>query len=66
MYSLARKNYLGKGLMKMRKQFPKMYNFFPKTWLLPTDAGDFRNQFNQNNNKKKKIRTYIVKPECGS
>jgi tubulin polyglutamylase TTLL6/13 len=32
---LARKNLLAKGLMKMRKEFPEEYCFFPLTWLLP-------------------------------
>ena len=69
MYSLARKNNLGKSLMKLWKQFPTEYNYFPKTWLLPTEMSDFRNQFNYNNNynkdqKKKKVKTYIVKPEA--
>ncbi|CAD8074759.1 unnamed protein product [Paramecium primaurelia] len=59
MYSLARKNHLGKNLMKMRKQFPNDYKFFPQTWLLPAEYGDFKNQF-----VKGKVRTFIVKPEA--
>lgn len=35
MYYLSRKNYLGRNLMKMRKQFPEEYKFFPETWILP-------------------------------
>lgn len=65
MYCLARKNYLGKGLMKMKKVFNKPYNFFPKTWMLPTDLSEFRNQFVQNAKEKKKMKTFIVKPESG-
>ncbi|CAD8066237.1 unnamed protein product [Paramecium sonneborni] len=59
MFSLARKNHLGRNLMKMRKQFPFDYKFFPQTWLLPAEYGDFRNQF-----IKGKARTFIVKPEA--
>ncbi|CAD8088042.1 unnamed protein product [Paramecium sonneborni] len=59
MYSLARKNHLGRNLMKMRKQFPNDFKFFPQTWLLPAEYGDFKNQF-----VKGKVRTFIVKPEA--
>ncbi|CAK64163.1 unnamed protein product (macronuclear) [Paramecium tetraurelia] len=59
MFSLSRKNHLGKNLMKMKKQFPYEYKFFPKTWLLPTDYGEFRNQF-----VKGKAKTFIIKPEA--
>ena len=42
MYALARKNLLAKNLMAMQKQFPKEYNFFPRTWLLPSDLKSFK------------------------
>jgi tubulin polyglutamylase TTLL6/13 len=45
MFSLARKNHLGRNLMKMKKQFPDEYKFFPQTWLLPAEYNDLRNQF---------------------
>ncbi|CAD8130837.1 unnamed protein product [Paramecium sonneborni] len=47
------------NLMKMRKQFLNDYKFFPQTWLLPAEYGDFNNQF-----VKGKVRTFIVKPEA--
>ena len=59
MSCLARKNFLGRNLMKMRKLFPKEYKFFPQTWILPLDLYDFKLQFNKNRNK-----TYIIKPEA--
>lgn len=59
MYSLARKNHLGRNLMKMAKQFPDTFKFFPKTWLLPAEYGDFKNQF-----QKGKQSTFIIKPEA--
>lgn len=61
MYSLARKNHLGRHLMRMREKFPDFYRFFPKTYLLPADYSSFRAQFL---NKKQKIKTFIVKPEA--
>jgi len=59
MYSLARKNWLAKGLMKMRKRFTEEYNFFPLTWLLPTEINEFK-AFQA----KKKNSIFIVKPEA--
>lgn len=42
MHALARKNNLGKNLYKMNKVYPDEYNFYPSTWMLPTDASDLR------------------------
>lgn len=57
MYSIARKNNLGRNLMRMRKAFPDSFKFFPPTWLLPSEFGDFRAQFTKNGKK-----TFIIKP----
>jgi len=59
MYSLARKNHLGRHLMRMKKAFPENYKFFPQTFLLPSEYSDFKAQFS-----KKKNKTFIVKPEA--
>lgn len=59
MYALARKNLLAKNLSAMQKYFPKDYNFFPKTWLLPGDLKSFKEQFNY-----RKAKTFIIKPEA--
>ncbi len=58
MYILARKNHLGRNLMRMQRDFPSDYKFFPKTWLFPSEYASFRAQWNP-----KKPKTYIVKPE---
>lgn len=60
MSSITRKNNLGRNLLRMRKQLPKEYKFFPDTWILPTDLSDFKNQFANSKNK-----TFIVKPDNG-
>ncbi|CAD8064847.1 unnamed protein product [Paramecium sonneborni] len=57
MYSLARKNHLGKNLNKMQKQFPEEYDFYPRTWMLPSEYNDFKQQFG-------KAKTFILKPEA--
>lgn len=64
MYALARKNNLCRNLMRMLKSFKDEYNFFPKTWILPTEMADFKQQFqtNSNNKQKKSSKTFIVKP----
>ncbi|CAK56184.1 unnamed protein product (macronuclear) [Paramecium tetraurelia] len=57
MYCIARKNYLGKNLNKMAKQFPEEFDFYPKTWMLPSDISDLRQNIG-------KIKYFIVKPEA--
>ncbi len=56
---LARKNNLGRNLMRMRREFPEEYSFFPPTWLLPFEWKEFKAQFTE-----KKCKTFIVKPEA--
>lgn len=43
--------------MRMRKEHPDHYKFFPLTWILPSESSDFRNQFNTKYSK-----TFILKP----
>uniref|UniRef100_A0A1I8HL04 Tubulin polyglutamylase ttll6 n=1 Tax=Macrostomum lignano TaxID=282301 RepID=A0A1I8HL04_9PLAT len=61
MSEICRKDCLGRNLARMRKLFPKEYNFAPRTWVLPADYGDFQAYARAN----KKHRTYIVKPDAG-
>ena len=42
---IAHKNKLGKNLMLMQREYPDDYNFFPKTFMLPYELADFRNEF---------------------
>ena len=58
-YNLARKNMLGRHLMKMKKLLPIDYNFFPMTYMLPHDYKDFY----EDSIKSKFPVAYIVKPE---
>ncbi len=67
MYVVTRKNHLARNLMKMQWAFPEDYDFFPKTWLLPSEMIDFRNYFQGplgENPRGKKKKTFIVKPEA--
>ena len=56
MYAISRKNFLAMNLNKLRRIFPPLYKFYPKTWLLPTDLAELRTM------RTKKI--YIAKPEA--
>ena len=40
-YNLARKNMLGRHLMRMQKLLPKDFDFFPTSYMLPHDYKDF-------------------------
>jgi hypothetical protein len=53
MYNISRKNTLGIHLRRFQKEFPKKgdYDFFPQTWLYPTDFYDI-NEYYQNKLKK--------------
>mmetsp|Transcript_18139 Transcript_18139/g.47860 ORF Transcript_18139/g.47860 Transcript_18139/m.47860 type:complete len:361 (-) Transcript_18139:51-1133(-) len=64
MPNIARKARLAQNLEKMRKNFPKEYAFYPRTWVLPADFQDFRTQFDSNG-KSYKNNIFIVKPDAG-
>ena len=46
----------------MQKKFPKEYKFFPRTFLLPAEWGEFKQTFVNKNQNQKPV--YIVKPEA--
>jgi len=52
----------------MAKFFPEEYKFFPQTWLLPAEYGDFSNQFKKavgkNGKNRRSAKTFISKPEA--
>eukprot|EP00941_MAST-03F_sp_MAST-3F-sp1_P003690 g3690.t1 len=52
---------MGRRLMFMRSFFPQDYDFFPKTWPLPVDFADFKNQFDVKTGRSDEY--YIVKPD---
>ena len=68
MFALARKNNLARNLIRMQNVFPQEYNFFPQTWLLPSEFGDFKKNFFEKNGVKKKVnrKTFISKPEAAA
>ena len=64
MPNIARKNRMGQNLNKMLKIFPKEYSFYPRTWILPGEMADFRQQFDSNGNSLGN-KIYIIKPDTG-
>jgi tubulin polyglutamylase TTLL6/13 len=63
MFQLARKNHLARNLTKMLKEFSEEYKFFPKTFLLPQEYGDFKATFDRKAANNKPV--YIIKPQAG-
>jgi tubulin polyglutamylase TTLL6/13 len=49
-------------MIRMQKEFPREYGFFPKTWVLPVDLPDFKTQFSSDGKSNK---TFIIKPDAG-
>lgn len=45
MYNLHRKSNLARNLTKMKKAFPEFYNFFPKTFVMPSEGKDLALEF---------------------
>lgn len=57
MYGICKKNYLAWNLNRLWKLFPNEYNFYPKTWVLPGDWIDLKNNWGKN-------KFFILKPEA--
>ena len=62
MPNIARKARMAQNLENMRRECPKDYSFYPRTWILPTEHGDFKSQFDA---KGKSSKVYIIKPDAG-
>lgn len=53
MNNISRKNTLGIHLKRFAKEFPDYYDFFPMTWLFPSEFYDINDYYVFKNNKKK-------------
>jgi tubulin polyglutamylase TTLL6/13 len=49
---------MSRKLKKMRKLFPDEYDFFPQTFVLPSEFAEFRKAFYSKSNN-----IYIIKPD---
>ncbi|GAX78290.1 hypothetical protein CEUSTIGMA_g5732.t1 [Chlamydomonas eustigma] len=61
MLELCRKRNMARNLQKIQKMFPEHYDFFPKTFTLPTDLQELLNDMKS----KGKKQIYILKPDAG-
>lgn len=61
MIEICRKDLLARNMNRLLKLYPKDYQVFPKTWVLPADYSDFQAFCRQKKNK-----SFICKPESGS
>lgn len=53
MYNIARKNTLGIHLKRFKKEFPDDYNFFPHTWIWPSDMYEILEYNTKKQNQRK-------------
>ena len=58
MSEICRKDLLARNLNRMRRAFPQQYDYFPRTWVLPADFGDFIEYASSSKSK-----VFICKPE---
>jgi tubulin polyglutamylase TTLL6/13 len=54
---------MARNLMKMQKEFDKAYKFFPRTFILPSEFGEFKQTFTNKAPANRPV--FIVKPEAG-
>lgn len=43
MFGITNKKYLAKNLKRLQKLFPMEFDFFPRTWVLPSEMIELRN-----------------------
>ncbi|CAH1775587.1 unnamed protein product [Owenia fusiformis] len=65
MGEICRKDCLARNMMKMAKVHPEEFDFVPKSWIFPSEYSAFQN-YAKDLKKKKKHKTYIVKPANGA
>ncbi|KAI9204470.1 tubulin-tyrosine ligase family-domain-containing protein [Polychytrium aggregatum] len=61
MHEICRKDHLARNLNRMSRIFPKKYNFFPKTFILPLEWADFKLAHKARRRKG----VWIAKPDHG-
>lgn len=61
MHELSRKDLLSRNLLRMQRHFPDEYDFFPKTWLFPSDIPGAVQYAKDHKNT-----VFILKPGSGS
>jgi tubulin polyglutamylase TTLL6/13 len=62
MWAIARKVDMIRNLERMQRLLPKLYNFFPRSFIIPGNHQDFRSYMA----RREKITTFVIKPDRGS
>lgn len=52
MYQITRKTCLAKNLKRLQKLFPLEFDFFPRTWVLPTEYNELLRFMHKSGKKK--------------
>lgn len=65
MGEICRKDCLARNMTKIYKKHPEDFSFVPKTWIFPAEYSAFQN-YVHDLKRRKKTRTFIVKPANGS
>ena len=66
MYNIARKNTLGIHLKRFQKEFPSFYNFFPQTWLFPSDFHEITEYFHKKHKQEESKEKETGKKSAGT
>jgi tubulin polyglutamylase TTLL6/13 len=61
-FAISRKIELARNMERLQKTFPDLYNFHPRSLLLPTQASDLKLLLSGS----ARPRTFIIKPDLGS
>ena len=56
MFGITNKKYLAKNLKRLQKLFPMEFDFFPRTWVLPSEMIELRNFAAQRPRKAKRVK----------
>ena len=65
MFTIARKVDLARNFDRMSRLLPEIYDFHPRTFLLPSQHAELK-AFMASREKKRSERTFIIKPDRGS
>lgn len=60
-FSISKKIDLARNIERMQKIFPDLYDFHPKSFIVPTQSFDLKMYLNSHGRK-----TFIIKPDLGS
>jgi tubulin polyglutamylase TTLL6/13 len=66
MWAIARKVDMIRSLERLQRLCPEIYNFWPKSFIVPGNYQDFRSYMDRHYARKTTRKTFVVKPDRGS